>query len=182
MPRLQPISIESSEGKTRDLLEAAKKKLGKHVNLIATMANAPVVLEAYLGFSGALGHTRLPAKAREAVAMAIGEKNHCQYCVSAHTMVGQSIGYTQEETVRIRQGEAADPKVQAVIDLAAAIVDSKGLISETQFAAAQQAGLSDEEISEVVGLVALNIFTNYFNHVAETEVDFPKVELFAEAH
>jgi hypothetical protein len=26
-----------------------------------------------------------------------------------------------------------------------------------------------------VAHVALNIFTNYFNNVAETEVDFPKV-------
>ena len=25
----------------------------------------------------------------------------------------------------------------------------------------------------IVANVALNIFTNYFNHVAETEVDFP---------
>ena len=38
-----------------------------------------------------------------------------------------------------------------------------------------QAGYSDAEITEIVSHVALNIFTNYFNHVARTEVDFPKV-------
>jgi len=32
---------------------------------------------------------------------------------------------------------------------------------------------SNGEINEIVGNVALNIFTNYFNHVAETEIDFP---------
>lgn len=181
MPRLQPIALERAEGKQRELLDAAKKKLGKHINIIATMANSPAVLEAYLGFSGALSNSKLSAKAREAVAMRVGEKNHCQYCVSAHTAIGKMVGYTEEETVKVRQGEAADSKVQAVLDLTDAIVQAKGHISDEQFQAAQAAGLSDEEITEVVGLVALNFFTNYFNHVAGTEVDFPEVELFAEA-
>jgi len=181
MPRLQPIPLEQAEGKQRELLDAAKKKLGKHINIIASMANSPAVLEAYLGFSGAMGHSKLSAKAREAVAMRIGEKNHCQYCVSAHTAVGKMVGYSEEETVKVRQGESSDPTIQAVVDLAGAISDTKGFISDEQFNAAKAAGLSDEEITEVVGLVALNYFTNFFNHVAETEVDFPKVELFAEA-
>lgn len=180
MPRLQPIPLESAQGKQRELLEAAKKKLGKHINIVATMANSPAVLEAYLGFSGALGHSKLSAKAREAVAMRIGEKNHCQYCVSAHTTVGKMVGFTEEETVKARQGEAADPTVQAVLDLSDAIAQTKGFISDDQFNAAKAAGLSDEEITEVVGLVALNYFTNFFNHVAGTEVDFPEVQLLAE--
>lgn len=180
MPRLQTIPLENAEGKQRELLEAAKKKLGKEINIIGAMANSPAVLEAYLSFSGAMGRSKLSAKAREAVAMAIGEKNHCQYCVSAHTAVGKAVGYTEEETVKIRQGEAADPKVQAVINLALAIAETTGFVSKEQFDAATQAGLSHEEITEVVGLVAMNYFTNIFNHVAETEVDFPKVELFAE--
>ncbi|PQO30632.1 peroxidase [Blastopirellula marina] len=181
MPRLQPISLEQAEGKQRELLDAAKKKLGKHINIIATMANSPSVLEAYLGFSGAMGHSQLSAKAREAVAMRVGEKNQCQYCVSAHTAIGKMVGYTEEETVKVRQGEAADAKEQAVLDLTDAIAQTKGFISDDQFNAAKAAGLSDEEITEVVGLVALNFFTNFFNHVAGTEVDFPEVELFAEA-
>jgi len=181
MPRLQPISLESAQGKQRELLDAAKKKLGKHINIVATMANSPAVLEAYLGFSGAMNHSKLSAKAREAVALRIGEKNHCQYCVSAHTAVGKAVGFSQEETVKLRQGEAADPTVQAVIDLADAISETKGFVSDEQFNAAKSAGLGDEEITEVVGLVALNYFTNFFNHVAETDVDFPEVELLAEA-
>lgn len=179
MPRLQPHAIENTSGHTREMVDAAKKKLGKHLNIIATMANSPAVLESYLSFSGAMGKSKLSAQAREAVSLVIGEKNHCQYCVSAHTTVGKMVGFTEDETVRIRQGIASDTKVQAVIDLAVAIADTKGLISDQDFTDAQNAGLSDEEITEVLGLVALNTFTNYFNHVAGTEVDFPKVELFA---
>lgn len=177
MPRLQPIAVENTSGHTRELVDTAKRKLGKHINIIATMANSPAVLESYLSFSGAMGKSQLSAKTREAVSLIIGEKNACQYCVSAHTTVGKIVGFTEEETVQIRQGVASDPKLQAVVDLAAAIADTKGLIRDEDFADAKNAGLSDEEVTEVVGLVALNFFTNFFNHVAGTEVDFPQVEL-----
>ncbi len=38
------------------------------------------------------------------------------------------------------------------------------------------AGYSDEEISEIVGVVALNMFANSFNRVAKPEIDFPSAE------
>ena len=181
MSRLQPISVDLAKGKTRELLETAQKKSGKLLNIVATMANSPAVLEAYLEFSGKLKKTKLPAKVREAVALAIGEKNRCEYCIAAHTQGGHAAGLTDAETMQARQGEADDPKLGAVLKLALAIVETKGFVSDDQLAAARQAGLSDEEITEVVGLVALNLFTNYFNHVADTEVDFPKVALLKEA-
>ena len=37
-------------------------------------------------------------------------------------------------------------------------------------------GLTDALVTEVVSNIALNIFTNYFNLVAATEVDFPVPE------
>ena len=37
------------------------------------------------------------------------------------------------------------------------------------------AGITDGEVIEVTANVALNILTNYVNHVAETVVDFPPV-------
>jgi hypothetical protein len=41
----------------------------------------------------------------------------------------------------------------------------------------RESGVGDGEITEIVAHVALNVYTNYFNNVAHTEVDFPKVEL-----
>jgi len=36
-------------------------------------------------------------------------------------------------------------------------------------------GVSDGEIVEILAHIGLNLFTNYFNHVAGTEIDFPYV-------
>ena len=42
--------------------------------------------------------------------------------------------------------------------------------------AVRQAGFTDGEIAEIVAGVALNIYTNYFNHVAATDIDFPRAD------
>jgi alkylhydroperoxidase family enzyme len=44
-------------------------------------------------------------------------------------------------------------------------------------AQARKAGITDAEIVEIIGHVALNVFTNYLNNVSDTEIDFPVVAL-----
>jgi alkylhydroperoxidase family enzyme len=51
----------------------------------------------------------------------------------------------------------------------------RGLVDDADIAAVREAGHGDAEIAEVVAHVGLNTFTNYFNHVAGTTLDFPKV-------
>ncbi len=55
------------------------------------------------------------------------------------------------------------------------VVDKRGRISDADFAALTQAGFTPGQAGEIVAHVALNVFTNYFNNVAATEIDFPKV-------
>ena len=49
----------------------------------------------------------------------------------------------------------------------------RGHVDDADVAALRAAGLDDEEIAEVVGHVAINVFTNLFNSAARTDVDFP---------
>ena len=51
MPRLQAIDPNTATGKAKELLNAVHAKLGMTPNLLRTLANAPAVLEAYLGFA-----------------------------------------------------------------------------------------------------------------------------------
>jgi alkylhydroperoxidase family enzyme len=57
------------------------------------------------------------------------------------------------------------------------VLNTRGEVSDTDLSVARSAGLDDVQIAEVIAHVALNIFTNYFNRVAHTDVDFPKVPL-----
>jgi uncharacterized peroxidase-related enzyme len=140
------------------------------------------VLEGYLGLNGALGKGSLSAKNREQIAMAVGQANQCDYCLAGHSAIGKMVGLTPDQILDSRRGTAIDPKSDAVIRFARKLVDERGRVSDADVAEVRAAGLDDGAIAEVVANVALNIFTNYFNHVAETDIDFPKVEPIVDHH
>ncbi len=150
--------------------------------MMRSMANSPPVLDAYLKFSGSLGTGNLPAKTREQIALAVGQANLCDYCLSAHSTIGKMVGLTAEQILESRRGSSTDPTTDAVLRFARQLVDKRGLVSDADLAAVREAGWNDGAIAEIVANVALNIFTNYFNHVAETEIDFPRAEAIDEAH
>jgi uncharacterized peroxidase-related enzyme len=179
MQRLNAVDPQTASGKTKELLDTVHKTFGVTPNMMRTMANSPAVLEAYLNFSGALGKGKLSARLREQIALIVAEANICEYCLSAHTAIGKMVGLSEDDISASRQAKANDPKVEAALNLALHIVVSRGELNDADVNAARQAGLDDGEIAELIANVALNIFTNYFNHIAQTVIDFPKAPLAA---
>lgn len=173
MPRLQPVTRDSADEQTAHVLDDVQSKLGKVPNIVATMANSPAVATAYLGFSGALASGTLSPRLREQIALAVGEANSCDYCLAAHTALGRRAGLTKEETIAARQGQPDDDAERAAVDFARRIVRDRGFVGDDDVRHLRDAGYNDGQIAEIVANVALNLFTNYFNHVAGTEVDFP---------
>jgi uncharacterized peroxidase-related enzyme len=179
MTRIQPINYEQSTGKARELLDAVKTKLGRTPNMMKTMAQSPAVLEAYLNFSGAIGGGKLSARLREQIALISAEINGCGYCASAHTAIGKMVGLDEDAILAARNGNAADAKTDAALKFARTVIVNRGEVSDKDLQAVKDAGFSDGEVGEIVANVALNIFTNYFNEIARTDIDFPKVRLGA---
>ena len=176
MSRIRQMAPETATGKAKELFDAVNGKLGMVPNMTRAMANSPAVLDGYLQLSGALGKGKLSAKVREEIALAVGQANHCNYCLAAHSTIGKMVGLTADQIRDSRLGTAVDPKTDALIHFARALVDSRGLVTDHDVAAVREAGLDDAAIAEVVANVALSVFTNYFNNVAETDIDFPKAE------
>jgi uncharacterized peroxidase-related enzyme len=174
MERIGPVNPQAAQGKAKELLDAVKAKLGIVPNMTRAMAVSPPVLDAYLGFSGALSHGVLPARVREQLALDVGEANHCDYCVSAHSAIGKGVGLTDQDVLDSRRGTSADPKADALLGFARTVVVKRGVVEDADIAPVRDAGYGDAEIAEVVAHVALNIFTNYFNNVAGTAIDFPR--------
>lgn len=175
MARLPLIDLENADARTQKLLGAVQQKLGVVPNMTRAMASSPAVLDAYLSFSGALQQTQLAANVREQIALAVAEINGCDYCLSAHTAIGGKLGLSKEDVRAARHATSADPKIQAVLALVRQVVLSRGVVNDQALKSARDAGVTHGEIAEVVALTALNIFTNYFNHVADPEIDFPPV-------
>lgn len=179
MPRIRPTDRDRTDADTAKLLDGVERKLGKLPNLISTMARSRVVAESYLAFAGHLGNGVLPARLREQIALVVGETNQCEYCVAAHTALGRGAGLATEETLAARRGESGDARERAALAFARTIVEDRGRVGDDDLERVREAGFTDAEITEIVANVALNLFTNYFNHVAGTEVDFPAVDELA---
>jgi uncharacterized peroxidase-related enzyme len=178
MPRLPVVDPASATGPAKEALDGPLK--GMHLNIFKGMANAPSGLAAYLGLSSALAHSDLSDKEKEAVALVVGEANDCDYCRGAHTMLGTKAGLTEDQTVEIRSaGSTGDAKLDALVTFARRLVETRGFVEDADIEAFKSAGYSDANIVDVIVLFTLNTYTNYFNHVNETELDVPAAPALA---
>jgi alkylhydroperoxidase family enzyme len=174
MTRLTPLKPENTTGKTKELLEAVKSKMGRVPNLAGAMAHSPALLEGYLGLSSAIAGGKLDPKLRVFIALAVSERNGCAYCLSGNTTIGNKIlGIDEATLLKSRTEESIDSRTDAALRFVRAIVDKKGRVSDAEVAAVKEAGYNDEDIAEISGNVTLNLLTNYFNELAGTEIDFP---------
>lgn len=177
MPRIQPLRYDDADPKTRATLDGVRKAMGGVPNLIATLARGPAALDAYLALSKAVAASTIPAPVREQIALPVAGANRCEYCAAAHTVLGRHAGVDEAELERGLRAESENPKTQAALAFARAVVTDHGMVDDGELQALRAAGHTDGEALEIVATVVLNILTNYVNHVADTEVDFPSVEL-----
>lgn len=126
-------------------------------------------------FSGALAAGSLSKPERERLAVLTAERNECGYCLAAHTLAGRVAGLSDRELDASRRGESSDPRAEALLQLADAVIEHRGNVPDHDLASAREAGLSDAELIEVVAEISPNTFTNYYNRLARPELDFPQV-------
>ncbi len=177
MARVAIIDPKSAAGETKALLDAVQDGLGMVPNFIRVLANSPAALSAFLGIHGIAGAGALDPKTRERIALAVAEQNACQYCVSAHTAIGRKVGLDNQEMLANRMGLSADPKAEAALTFAHALVEHTGQVSQAEFDAVRAAGHSDAEIIEIITHVAMNTFTNLLGKATQVAIDFPKIDL-----
>ncbi len=123
---------------------------------------------------GALGKGTLPARVREQIALAVAQINGCDYCLAAHSAVGRVVGLTADQLRDSRLGTAVDPKASALIRFALKVLESHGSVTDGDLDEVRRAGYDEAAITELVANVALHVFTNYFNRLAGTDLDFPQ--------
>jgi AhpD family alkylhydroperoxidase len=140
------------------------------------MANSPAPLKGYPDLSGALNRGVLNAATRERIALTVAQANACSYCLSARSYLAEHVArLDQNEITAARKATASDSKTSAILTLAATVNDGRGSLTDDDLGAARAAGLTDEEIAETIGHVALNVLTNYLNKAANVDDDFPVI-------
>lgn len=175
---IAPIEPETATGRAAELLGDVKKSLGLVPAMTKVMANSPALLKSYLALNGAVATGVLPAAVRERLAISTAQLNGCEYCLSAHTYIGENIAkLSTDELTAARQAQSTDSHVQAILELSNAIAENAGDVSDETISTARAAGVTDAEIGDIVANLALNTLTNYFNVLANVENDWPVVTL-----
>ena len=177
MSRISTVVSSTVDAKVATTLSQVKASLGMVPNLFATLAHSPAVLEGYLSLSKTLSRGRLSARERDILALAVGQENECQYCLSAHTASAKAAGVSEADALKARAGDGVDPFARALASFSKKLVHQRGHVSDEDIKNARKAGIDDGLMMEVVAHVALNTLTNYANELAGTEIDFPVVEV-----
>lgn len=175
--RVPLVAPAAAAGERAALLNQIHGTFGATPAMFRAVANSTAALKSMWGSFGALGGGVLPARLGEQIAVAVADRNRCEYCLAAHTVLGRKAGAGAEEMAAAQRGESADPHTAAALRFALQLVDARGRVGDAEVQAVRAAGFSDEEIVEILAHVALNLFTNYVNVAFAVPVDFPSVPL-----
>ncbi|HEY5808244.1 MAG TPA: peroxidase-related enzyme [Povalibacter sp.] len=177
MSRVPLINPAQASGERKVLLDRIQQTFGATPAMFRAVANSPAALTSMFGSFGALGQGSLPARLGEQLAVAIANRNSCEYCLAAHTALARKAGVTPEEISAAQEGHSNDPRTAAALAFALKLVEGRGQMDDADVGALRAAGYDDEAIVEIIAHVALNLFTNYVNVALNVPVDFPAVKL-----
>lgn len=177
MSRLHTLTESDATGKTAQLFSAIKGSMGKVPNAYLTIgSNSPDVLGQMLQLNAALHKGSLSARELEAINLAVSEESGCDYCLAAHTLMAKKAGYTDEQTLELREARfSGDARIDALVQFVQYLVSTRGTVSADRVASFREAGFSDQQVVETIAAVSAILFTNMVNRVNDTVVDFPKV-------
>lgn len=177
MARIPLIDPAQTSGPRQALLQQIHSAFGATPAMFRAAANSEAALQALWASFGALGAGRIPAKLGEQIAVAVADRNDCEYCLAAHTLLGRKAGASAAEMSAAQQGESADAATAVALRFALKLVEQRGQVADADVAALREAGFDDGQVVELLAHVALNLFTNYLNIAFAVPVDFPAVAL-----
>lgn len=149
-----------------------KKAVGKVPNLYAALAYSNNALTNYLTLQS--GKSSLKAKEKEVVNLVVSQVNECDYCLSAHTIIGKLNGFTDDQVLEIRSGEVSfDSKLNALAALVKDMVENRGKASSESVDNFYAAGYTDENLIDVIILIGDKTITNYLHAITKVPIDWP---------
>ncbi len=177
MPHVPLLTATSAPDDSRALLEQIHTAFGATPNMFKAVAHSTSALKSMWGSFAAFSQGALGAQLGEKIAVAVAERNACEYCLAAHMALGRKAGASAEEMAAAQMGEASDPKTAAALRFVLKLVNERGHVADADVQALREVGFGDAEVVEIVAQVALNLFTNYVNVALKVPVDFPVVKL-----
>ncbi len=158
---------------TKGTLKEVKAAYGMLPNLYGYLAESPVALNAYLHINDQLmkNSSLTPVQVQVAL-LAISEVNNCEFCIAAHSWVGDTLKANPQTIKAIRDGgDIEDPQDKALVALVRALVNDRGFVADEIMDQFLAAGFSKENVMDLLVCNMLKSLSNYANHITKTQVN-----------
>ncbi len=165
-------TADTAPAASKPLLENFNKTLGFTPNLLATMAESPAILEAYLSLDQLFNKTRFNSAERQLVLLIISRYRNCCYCLAAHGTVAKmhNISVDLIDAVYFKQS-LNDQKLEALRDFTEAVLAQEGWVKQAELEPFYQAGYTKQHVLEVVLAISFKTLSNFVNHINDTPID-----------
>ena len=177
MPRIDTPALDTATGASAELFGQIKKAVGSVPNTYAAIGfAAPAALKAVLGADAVLAAGSLSKADQETIKLLVSATVGCDYCVAAHSLIGKMAGLSPDALRHIRAAEpTGDAKRDALIRFVRLLASTSGTIEAGEVTAIRAAGYTDQQLVEISLAIATTTFTNVFNRINDTAIDFPAV-------
>lgn len=173
MTRLNSVDPAVATGRTKDLLDRVLQNRGRIPNMIRLMANSPAALGGYVNFAAALAGAALSAEVRDSVSILVAADGAADYNLAVVSAIARKTGLSDADIAAAQRAQAKDPRIQAALRFSEIVLENRGHVSPSNLDTLMEAGFTDGEVTEIIAVIALNIYRNYFSLVAAPEIDFP---------
>jgi uncharacterized peroxidase-related enzyme len=175
MSRLSVPNLNSATGATAQVYADIKKAIGNVPNTFAAIgAHGPDALKAMLMADSVLAAGSLSKRDQESIKLVVSGVVGCDYCEAAHSLLSKLAGLKPDEIKNIRAGKpTGDLKRDALVRFVRTLAATSGTVSDAEFAAIKAAGYSDAQLVDISLAFASITFTNVFNRINDTDLDFP---------
>ncbi len=158
-------------GTQREAIRAdVRARWGMVPNVVESLLTAPATARLYLQGRELMGQASLTAVEQDVVQMVASQENSCHYCVPAHGASLAMGGFPHLQQLAV-QGEIPEARLQALVEATRDLMATRGALSAAQRKAYNDKGVTDQQLVEIIGLVALKTISNFTNRLLKTSLE-----------
>jgi uncharacterized peroxidase-related enzyme len=178
MTRLHSAPFADASGHAAQLFAAIKAAAGMVPQAYVDIgSNSAPALEGALHLDAMQRQGALSAQDVEIVKLVVSAANRCGYCLAAHTLLGKKQGLDKARILAARAGQpTGDARTDALVAFTHELATTSGTLPAQSVVAVKEAGYTDAQVVDIVLAMTSITFTNLFNRINDTVIDFPPAD------
>jgi|TARA_B110000093_G_C12941371_1_gene398129 uncharacterized peroxidase-related enzyme len=159
---------------TNEILETTKKSMGFAPNMYVTMGANPALLDMYThSYKSFRANSGFSPVEQEVVFLSVAYENNCEYCMAAHSFVGDMMTKVPTEvTDAIRAGKRiSNAKLEILSKLTRSLTANRGNVSQNEINEFLEVGYSEIHVLGIIAGIAVKTMSNYSNHITNPKID-----------